>query len=162
MIKEKTLDDAFYESLKDLYYAEKQSVKASTKAAKASSMPELKEAFLQHKEESIIQVERIENVFEMIDKAARAVTCEAMKGLITEMNDDLEDFGGSMAADAVIIGCAQALEHYEIARYGMLKTWAQQLGHRDAVDLFKASLDEEKKADQLLTKLSSKVNAMAE
>ena len=99
-------------------------MKALKKSAKAAEHDELRQAFETHAEESAHQVERLQQVFEIIGKPARAKTCEAMQGLTSEMEEDLEDFGGSPAADAVLIGCAQAVEHYEIARYGMLKTWA--------------------------------------
>lgn len=147
----KTLSDAFYETLKDVYYAEKQSVRALTKSAKAAKAPELKQAFEEHRDESAGQVERLEQVFEIFGKPARAKTCEAMQGLVHEMQEDLEDFGDSEAADAVLIGCAQAVEHYEIARYGLLKTWARQLGLEDAAKLLEETLQEEKAADEKLT-----------
>ena len=156
--KEKTLHDAFYETLKDVYFAEKQSVKALKKSAKAAKATGLKQAFLTHQEESAVQVERLTQVFEIIGKPARAKTCEAMQGITAEMEEDLEDFGETEAADAVLIGCAQAIEHYEIARYGMLKTWAIQLGLPDAAKLLDATLQEEKKTDALLTKLADTLN----
>ena len=157
--KEKTLHDAFYETLKDVYYAEKQSVKALKKSAKAAKSPDLKHAFETHQEESAHQVERLAQVFEIIGKPARAKTCEAMQGIAAEMEEDLEDFGDTEAGEAVLIGCAQAIEHYEIARYGMLKTWATQLGMADAAKLLDETLQEEKKTDDLLSKLSEKLNA---
>ena len=152
--KEKTLNDAFYETLRDVYWAEKQSVRALGKSAKAAKSSELKQAFETHREESAGQVERLEQVFEMIGKPARAKTCEAMKGLSTEMEEDLEDFGDTPAGDAVLIGCGQAVEHYEIARYGMLKTWARQLGMEDAARLLDETLQEEKRTDELLTRIA--------
>ena len=152
--KQKTLADAFYETLKDVYYAEKQSVRALKKSAKAAENDELRQAFTAHAEESAHQVERLGQVFEIIGKPARSKTCEAMQGITSEMEEDLEDFGDSPAADAVLIGCAQAIEHYEIARYGLLKSWATKLGHGDAAALFDATLQEEKKADELLTQLA--------
>lgn len=154
MATEKTLADAFYETLKDVYFAEKQSVKACKKSAKAATLPELKKAFEHHGEESTAQVERLVQVFEILGKPARAKTCDAMQGILSEMEEDLEDFGETAAADAVIIGCGQAIEHYEIARYGLLKTWANQLGMRDAVKLLDATLQEEKRADALLTQIA--------
>ena len=154
MAKEKTLSDAFYETLKDVYYAEKQSVRALGKSAKAAKASDLKKVFEQHREESGHQVERLEQVFEIIGKTARAKTCEAMKGITTEMEEDLEDFGDTEAGDAVLIGCAQAVEHYEIARYGMLKTWAKQLGFADAEKLLGETLQEEKNADELLSQVA--------
>ncbi|MDX7953305.1 DUF892 family protein [Lichenihabitans sp. Uapishka_5] len=157
MAKTKTLSDAFYETLKDVYYAEKQSVRALTKSAKAAKAPELKQAFEAHRDESAGQVERLEQVFEILGKPARAKTCEAMQGIVTEMQEDLEEFGGTDAADAVLIGCAQAVEHYEIARYGTLKSWAGQLGLDEAVTLFDATLSEEKAADEKLSQVAESI-----
>jgi ferritin-like metal-binding protein YciE len=158
MAKEKDLNDAFYETLKDVYYAEKQSVRALKKSTKAAQSPELKKAFETHAEESAHQVERLTQIFEMLGKPARAKTCEAMQGLTSEMEEDLEDFGETNAADAVLVGCAQAIEHYEIARYGTLKTWARQLGLNDAAKLLDETLKEEEKTDKLLTDLAGKIN----
>jgi len=116
MASEKTLSDAFYETLKDVYWAEKQAVKACKKSAKAAKAPELRKAFHDHGVESEGHVERLQQVFEMIGKTARAKTCEAMQGITSEMDEDLEDFGNTEAGDAVLIGRRQAVEHYEIAR----------------------------------------------
>jgi len=159
MATEKTLHDAFYETLKDVYYAEKQSVRAIKKSVKAAKAPELKRAFETHGEESAHHVERLTQVFEMIGKPARAKTCEAMQGLTAEMEEDLEDFGKTDASDEVLIGCAQAMEHYEIARYGMLKTWATKLGLPDAAALFAETLAEEKQADALLSQIASEASS---
>jgi ferritin-like metal-binding protein YciE len=156
MAAEKTLNDAFYETLKDVYWAEKQAVKICKKSAKAAKSPELKKAFQDHGVESEGQVERLQQVFEIIGKPARAKTCEAMQGITAEMEEDLEDFGDTPAGDAVLIGCGQAVEHYEIARYGMLKAWATQLGMNDVAKLLDATLQEEKKADALLTQIAEK------
>lgn len=152
--KEKTLSDAFHETLKDVFYAEKQSVRALAKSAKAAKAPELKKAFEEHRGQSANQVTRLESVFGMLGKPARAKTCEAMQGLMKEMEEDLEDFAGTAAADAVLIGCAQAVEHYEIARYGLLKTWATQLGMPDAASLLDETLQEEKSTDDKLTEIA--------
>jgi ferritin-like metal-binding protein YciE len=157
MAKEKTLKDAFYETLRDVYSAEKQSVRALKKSAKAAEAQELKQAFEKHAEESAGQVDRLEKVFEIIDKAPRGKTCEAMQGLTAEMEEDLEDFSGTEAADAVLIGSAQAIEHYEIARYGLLRTWATQLGLQDAAQLLDETLQEEKKTDELLNQIAQLV-----
>ena len=156
--REKTLHDAFYETLKDVYYAEKQSVKALKKSAKAAQHDELRQAFEMHAEESAHQVERLTQVFEIIGKPARAKTCEAMNGITSEMEQDLEDFGDTPAADAVLAACAQAVEHYEIARYGTLKTWASQLGYEEAAKLLDETLQEEKKTDALLSKIAESLN----
>jgi ferritin-like metal-binding protein YciE len=158
---EKTLHDAFHETLKDLYYAEKQSVRALKKSVKAAKSPALKDAFETHAEESAEQVERLAQVFELIGKPARAKTCEAMQGLTSEMEEDLEDFGKTEASDDVLIGCAQAMEHYEIARYGLLKSWAQKLGLAEAEQLLGQTLEEEKKADALLTQIAEQSNVAA-
>lgn len=158
--KQKTLSDAFYETLKDVYWAEKQATRALGKSAKAAKNPELKQVFEQHREESAHQIERLEQVFEIIGKTARAKTCEAMKGISDEMTEDLEEFGETDAADAVLIGCAQAVEHYEISRYGTLTNWAKQLGFANASKLLDETLAEEKRADQLLSQVAEKsVNA---
>ena len=160
--KEKTLDDAFHETLKDVLWAEKQALAALRKSAKAAKAPELKQAFESHRAETEGQIKRLEQVFEMIGKTARAKTCEAMKGIAAEMSEDLEDFGETPAGDAVLIGCGQAVEHYEMARYGTLKAWAKQLGLSDAIPLLDATLQEEKKADALLSKIGVSIaNAQA-
>ena len=160
--KTKTLSDAFYETLKDVYWAEKQGTRALGRAAKAAKDPALKQAFEHHREESAHQIERLEQVFEIIGKTARAKTCEAMKGITEEMVEDLEDFGDTAAADAVLVGCAQAVEHYEISRYGTLKTWAKHLGFADAEKLLGETLEEEKKADAALSDIAARqVNAAA-
>lgn len=161
--KEKTLADLFLETLKDVYYAEKQAVRMLGTAAKAAKADELRQAFEQHREESRIQVERLEQVFELLDKPARGKSCEAIQGLNAEMAEILEDFGDSPAADAALIGAAQAVEHYEIARYGTLSTWASQLGMAEAAALLEETLAEEKKTDELLTQLArSDANPQAE
>jgi len=152
--KEKTLNDLFLETLKDVYYAEKQAVRQLQKAAKAAKSDELKQAFIQHREESQGQVERLDQVFELLGKPARGKTCEAIQGLNAEMAEVMEDFGDSPAADAALIGTAQAVEHYEIARYGTLKTWANQLGMAEAATLLDQTLQEEKRTDELLTQIA--------
>lgn len=159
---EKTLNDAFHEALKDVYYAEKQSVRALKKSAKAAASPVLKEAFTRHAEESAIQVERLVRVFEIIGKPPRAKTCEAMQGLTAEMEEDLESFRGTEAADDVLIGCAQAIEHYEISRYGLPRTWARKLGHEDAEELLEETLEEEKHTDALLSEIAEGLEASGE
>lgn len=151
---EKTLADAFHETLKDVYWAEKHALKALKKSVKAAKSPELKKAFETHAEESLHQVERLVQVFELIGKPARTKPCEAMQGITAEMEEDLEDFGGTEAADDVLIGCAQAVEHYEIARYGLLRTWARKLGHAEAEKLLGETLEEEKKTDALLSQIA--------
>ena len=154
MAKEKTLNDLFLETMKDVYYAEKQAARMMPKMAKAAKSPELRQAFEKHREESEGQVERLEQVFEMLGKPARGKSCESMQGLIEEMKEVMDDFGQSPAADAGLIASAQAVEHYEIARYGTLKTWAAQLGMADAAKLLDETLQEEKRTDELLSKIA--------
>jgi ferritin-like metal-binding protein YciE len=161
MTAEKTLHDAFFETLKDLYYAEKKSVQALKKSVRAAKSPALKDVFETHLEESTAHVERLVHVFESIGKPARAKTCEAMQGIVAEMEEDLEDFGKTEAADDVLIGCAQAIEHYEIARYGLLKAWATKLGLSEAANLLGQTLEEEKQADVLLTQAAEQLRGEA-
>ena len=160
-VKQKTLSDAFYETLKDVYWAEKQSVKACKKSAKTAKADALKEAFMTHAEESAHQVERLTQIFEMIGKPARTKTCEATQGILSEMEEDVGDFGDTEAGDDVLIGCAQALEHYEIARYGMLAAWAKRLGLTDAAKLLEETLGEEKAADEKLSAIAEGFPALA-
>lgn len=150
---EKTLDDLFLDTLKDIYYAEKQILKALPKMARASQSEEGKAAFLKHKEQTEGQIERLQQVFELLGKPARGKTCEAIQGIIAEAEEIIDEFKGSIALDAGLIASAQAVEHYEIARYGTLKSWAGQLGLKDAVSLLDANLQEELETDQLLTQL---------
>ncbi|TPG55976.1 ferritin-like domain-containing protein [Roseomonas nepalensis] len=159
---EKTLKDAFYETLKDVYYAEKAGLRSLKKAVKAAQSDDLKAALSEHAEQSQHQVERLMQVFEILGKSARAKTCEAMQGLTAEMEEDLEDFGGTEAGDDVLIGCAQAVEHYEIARYGVLKTWARKLGLSDAESLLAETLEEEKASDEKLTQIAEGLMASGE
>ena len=159
---EKTLDDLFLDTLKDIYYAEKQIVKTLPKMAKAAQDPQLKQGFEKHLEETEGHVERLEQIFEMIGAPARGKTCDAILGIIEEGKSIMEEFKGAPALDAGLISSAQAVEHYEIARYGTLKTWAQQLGRNDAVKLLDATLKEEKMTDQKLSQLGeSQDNAKA-
>jgi len=150
---EKTLDDLFFDTLKDIYFAEKQILKALPKMARAAQSEEGKQAFLKHKEQTEGQIERLQQVFELIGKPARGKTCEAIQGIIAEAEEIMDEFKGSPALDAGLISSAQAVEHYEIARYGTLKSWAGQLGLEDAVALLDATLQEEKETDELLTQL---------
>ncbi|AZO82168.1 MULTISPECIES: ferritin-like domain-containing protein [unclassified Bosea (in: a-proteobacteria)] len=159
----KTLNDLFLDTLKDIYYAEKQILKALPKMAKAATAPELKQAFEKHRDETETHVERLSDVFEIIGKAPRGKTCDAILGIIEEGKSIMEEFEGSPALDAGLLGAAQAVEHYEIARYGTLKAWAQQLGLGNAAKLLDQTLIEELKTDQTLSKLGeSKVNKQAQ
>jgi ferritin-like metal-binding protein YciE len=151
---DKTLQDLFLETLKDMYHAEKQILRALPKMAKAARSDELRQAFETHRAQTEGQVERLEQVFEMLGKAARGKPCEAIQGLVEEGKEVMEDFKNSAALDAGLLAGAQAVEHYEISRYGTLKAWATQLGMRDAVRLLDQTLQEEKETDELLTRLA--------
>ena len=152
--KQKTLEDLFLIGLKDIYHAEKSILRALRKMAKAAESEELRSAFETHRTETEGQVQRLEQIFEMLGKRPQAKTCEAMQGILAEGEEVMEDFADSEALDAGLLGAAQAVEHYEITRYGTLRSWAAQLGMKDAVRLLEETLAEEKKTDQLLTELA--------
>ena len=154
MATEKTLDDLFLDTLKDIYFAEKQLLKALPKMAKAAQDQTLADGFLTHAEETQGHVERLEQIFELLGKPARGKTCDAILGILEEGKSIMEDYKGTIAIDAGLISAGQAAEHYEIARYGTLKTWAEQLGHTDAVKLLDQTLGEEKATDKKLTELA--------
>lgn len=155
-MQEKGLSDAFYETLKDVYFAERQILKALKKSARAAQAPELKKAFETHATETATHVERLTEVFGLIGKTARSKTCEATQGILAEMEEDLEEFGETEAADAVLIASAQAIEHYEIARYGTLKAWAADLELAEAEKLLGETLDEERRTDALLSEIAER------
>ena len=162
MAQDKTLDDLFLDTLKDIYYAERQITKALPKMAKAAQSSELKAGFEKHLAETEGQIERLEQIFELLGKPARGKTCDAILGIIEEGKSIMDEFKGTSALDAGLISSAQAVEHYEIARYGTLKSWATQLGMKDAVSLLDATLQEELATDQTLSKLGeSSVNLKA-
>ena len=162
MAEEKTLDDLFLDTLKDIYYAEKQIVKTLPKMAKAAQSEELKAGFEQHAGESEVHVERLEQIFELIGKPARAKTCDAILGIIEEGKSIMDEYKGTAALDAGLVAAGQAVEHYEMARYGTLKTWAQQLGMTEAVALLDATLQEEIATDKKLSQVAkSNVNQKA-
>jgi ferritin-like metal-binding protein YciE len=162
MATEKTLDDLFLDTLKDIYYAEKQIVKALPKMAKAAQSPELKSGFEKHLEETEVHVERLEQVFDMLGKPARGKTCEAILGIIEEGKSIMDEFKGTQALDAGLASAAQAVEHYEIARYGTLKTWAKQMGKHDMARIFDQTLSEEIATDKKLTQVAEgNLNRMA-
>jgi ferritin-like metal-binding protein YciE len=159
---EKKLADLFYDTLKDIYFAERQILKSLPKMAKAAKSAELKTAFLTHRDETETHVERLQQVFEILGKRAQTKTCEAIKGILEEGDEISEDYAGSEALDAGLLAGGQAVEHYEMSRYGSLKTWALQLGMKDAAALLDQTLQEEKKTDALLSKLAqSTVNLKA-
>jgi ferritin-like metal-binding protein YciE len=154
MATEKTLGNLFLDTLKDIYYAEKQILRTLPKMARAAQSEEGKASFLQHRDETQGQIERLEQVFELLGKPARGKTCEAIQGIIAEGEEIMEEYKGSVALDAGLISSAQAVEHYEIARYGTLIEWAGQLGMDEAVELLQQNLAEEEATDQKLTELA--------
>jgi len=152
----KSLDDLFMHFLHDVYYAERQLLKALPKMAKNAEAPALKDAFTAHHQETVHQVERLEQVFEHLGKSAKGVPCEAIKGLIEETEEVIGDSNPGPVRDAGLIACGQAVEHYEMARYGALIAWAQAGGHKDIIGLLQQTLDEEKAADKKLNDLAVK------
>ena len=154
-----SVSDLFLDFLKDIYFAEKAVLKSLPKMARASTNPDLKAALTQHRDETEGQIERLQRVFELIGKPVRSKTCEAINGLIEEANELFEDSEAGNIRDAGIVACAEAVEHYEIARYGALIAWAKAEKKSDIAALLQQTLDEEKKADALLTKLGlEKIN----
>jgi ferritin-like metal-binding protein YciE len=159
----KTLQDLFHDSLKDIYFAEKKILVALPKMAKAAQNQDLKAAFEKHEMETEQQVERLEQVFALIDEEARGKTCPAIMGMVEEAQEIIKEYKGAPALDAGLISAAQSVEHYEISRYGTLCTWAEELGLNDALALLKATLQEEKKTDLSLSELAETcVNQEAE
>jgi ferritin-like metal-binding protein YciE len=163
MAIEKTLQELFHETLKDIYFAEKKILGTLPKMAKAAQSPELKAAFEKHETETKDHVARLEEIFDEIDETPRGKTCDAIMGIIEEGQEVVKEFKGAPALDAGLLAAAQAVEHYEIARYGTLKTWATELGLSQAVGLLETTLGEEKKTDETLTMLAqSGVNRHAQ
>ena len=154
MAKEKTLEDLFYDTLKDIYYAERKILKALPKMARGAQSPDLKAAFEKHKDETEVHVERLQQVFELMGKRPQAKTCPAIDGIVEEGEEILQEYKGTAALDAGLLAAAQAVEHYEITRYGTLKRWATNLGMREAAALLDATLQEEGKTDEDLTVLA--------
>lgn len=149
----KGLEDLFLDGLKDIYYAEKKILKALPKMARGAESEEVSAVFEKHRVETEGQVDRLEQVFDLIGKPARGKTCPAIDGILEEGSEILEEYKGSPALDAGLVAAAQAVEHYEIARYGTLVAWAEQLGMGDAVDLLQATLEEESATDEALSAL---------
>ena len=154
MATEKKLDDLFLETLKDIYYAEKQILRALPKMAKNANSPELKQAFEAHKQETEGQVERLQQVFEELDTRPRGKHCDAMEGLISEAQEILEMGLAPEVQDAALIAAAQKVEHYEIASYGTLHAYATACGLDKVAQLLDETLQEEKDTDSLLNKLA--------
>jgi ferritin-like metal-binding protein YciE len=160
--KDKDLNDLFLDTLKDIYFAEKQILKALPKMAKAATSEKLRAAFEKHHDETEGQVERLEQIFELLDKPARGKTCDAIMGILDEGKEIMDEYKGTSALDAGLLAAAQAVEHYEISRYGTLKTWATELGMKDAVKLLDQTLSQEKNTDDTLSVLAkSAVNLAA-
>jgi ferritin-like metal-binding protein YciE len=156
MASTKTLDDLLVTFMQDVYYAERQILKALPKLARAAQSPKLKEALTHHREETQGQVERLQRAFEALGKRARGQTCEAINGLIEEGDEVVEEFPQGPVRDAAIAACCQAVEHYEMARYGALVAWAKTAKQPDVAKLMEETLAEEKKADTLLNELANK------
>ncbi|MDZ4088589.1 MAG: ferritin-like domain-containing protein [Tabrizicola sp.] len=153
-MKTKTMEDLFHETLKDIYYAERKILRALPKMARGATSPDLKAAFQKHKDETEVQVERLQQVFELIGKPARGKTCPAIDGILEEGEEALQAFADSPALDASLIAAAQAVEHYEMARYGTLRRWAEVMGMKDAAKLLDQTLQEEGMTDEALTQLA--------
>jgi ferritin-like metal-binding protein YciE len=160
---DKNLRNLFLDTLKDIYYAEQKITKALPKMAKAAQANDLKAAFEKHLGETEGQIDRLERVFALLEETPKGKKCAAIEGIIKEGDEIGKDYKGSPAVDAGLLAAAQAVEHYEISRYGTLKTWAEELGMDDAVKLLDETLSEEKNTDKTLTQIAtSSVNVHAE
>jgi ferritin-like metal-binding protein YciE len=156
-MKLESLETLYIEELRDIYNAENQLVKALPKMAKAASSPELKQAFEEHLEQTQEHVDRLEEIFKKLDKKPSGKTCHAMKGLVEEGSEIIEQEGEDHVIDAGLIAAAQKVEHYEIASYGTVRTWAEILGEDDAAELLQQTLDEEGETDKRLTELAEEI-----
>jgi len=160
---DKTLHDLFHNTLKDIYFAEKKILSALPKMAKAAQSDELKQAFEKHEGQTEQHVARLEQVFEEIDAKPQGKTCDAIMGIISEGQEIMKEYKGAPALDAGLLAAAQAVEHYEISRYGTLITWADELGLSNSSKLLKQTLGEEKETDKALSELAeSSVNEHAQ
>jgi ferritin-like metal-binding protein YciE len=158
MAKEaKKLDDLFHDTLKDIYFAEKKILSTLPKMAKAAQNEELKAAFEKHHGETEGQIERLEEVFALIEKKPQGKTCAAIVGITEEGAEIMTEYKGTPALDAGLLAAAQAVEHYEISRYGTLRTWAEELGLGEAATLLQETLDEEEATDEALTEIAKTV-----
>ena len=158
MAKEpKKLDELFHDTLRDIYFAEKKILSALPKMAKAAQSDDLRAAFEKHHGQTQDQVDRLEQVFELIGKKAQGKTCQAILGIVEEGQEIMKDYKNSPALDAGLLAGAQAVEHYEISRYGTLKSWANELGLEQAVGLLDETLQEEKATDAALTRIAETV-----
>jgi ferritin-like metal-binding protein YciE len=159
----KQLDELYHDTLKDIYFAEKKIMTALPKMAKAAQNAELGKAFEKHLTETKGQVARLEQVFAELDKKPQGKTCDAILGIVKEGETIIKEYKGSAALDAGLLAAAQAVEHYEISRYGTLRTWAEELGHSKSAELLQETLEEEEATDKKLTELAeSVVNQQAE
>ena len=159
----KMLEDLFHDTLKDIYFAEKKILATLPKMQKAAQAEELKAAFEKHHGETEVHIERLEKIFGIIDKKPVGKTCAAIVGITDEGAEIMDEYKGSPALDAGLLAAAQAVEHYEISRYGTMRTWAAELGLKDAVKLLDQTLSEEKATDETLTEIAeSVVNQEAE
>jgi ferritin-like metal-binding protein YciE len=161
MPKEKTLEDLFVDTLKDIYYAEKRILKTLPKMAKGADSPKLKKGFEKHLAQTEGQIDRLEQVFEIFGQPARGKKCEAIEGIIAEGETIMKEYKGTAALDAGLISSAQAVEHYEITRYGTLRRWAEMLGKRNAASLLDRSLKEESQTDEQLNMIAEQANQTA-
>jgi ferritin-like metal-binding protein YciE len=157
MAKTKMLADLFHDGLKDIYFAEKKILVALPKMSKAAQNEELAAAFDKHYSETEGQVARLEEIFALLDETPRGKNCPAILGIIEEGKEVMDDYEDSPALDAGLLSAAQSVEHYEISRYGTLRTWAEELGYAEAVVLLEATLDEEKATDEALSALAESV-----
>lgn len=155
----KTANDLFLSQLRDIYSAEKQAIRAYPKVTKATSSPELKQALQEHLEQTKGQLERLDRIFEILEKKSSGKTCEAMKGLIEEAQEALGEIEKGPVLDAAIIAAGQRIEHYEIASYGTVATFAAAMGEQEIHDLLAETLQEEKDNDERLTGISETVNS---
>src|SRR6185312_11297623 len=153
----KDLNALFLDTLKDIYYAEKQIYKALPKMAKAANSDQLRAAFEKHHDETEGQIGRLEQIFELLEKPARGKKCDAIEGILDEGTEIMDEYKGEPALDAGLLAAAQAVEHYEISRYGTLSAWAYELGYPKAVKLLEATLDEEEATDEALSALADGV-----
>jgi len=161
-MSEKDLNALFLDTLKDIYYAEKQIYKSLPKMAKAAQSDQLRAAFEKHRDETEGHIERLEQIFELLGKPARGKKCDAIEGILDEGKEVMDEYEDTPALDAGLLAAAQAVEHYEISRYGTLKTWAGKLSIAEAVQLLDQTLTEERKTDETLSKIAvSAVNAEA-
>lgn len=157
MAESKNLNDLLYETLKDIYFAEKQILMALPEMAEAAQSAELKQAFETHEGETETHVARLEEVFDLIGKPAQQKTCNAILGIIEEGKEVMSEFKGTDALDAGLLAGAQAVEHYEISRYGTMVAWAKRLSMDEVADLLSQTLDEEETTDELLSEIAEAV-----